>query len=52
MWLKEIFSRLTGAPALQQSEFERVRDALKPSGVRAAPPKPSTQPPQIAKRAK
>jgi hypothetical protein len=53
MWLKKFFSRLAaGTPAPQQSEFEMVRDALKPSGVRSAPPKPFTQPPRIEKRAK
>jgi hypothetical protein len=53
MWLKKLFSRLsTSRPEPQQSEFEMVRDALKPSGLRGAPPKPFTQPPMIQKRAK
>jgi hypothetical protein len=50
MWLKKLFSRLAAPPTPQQTDFEMVRDALKPSGVRTAPPKPLTQPPTIQKR--
>jgi hypothetical protein len=53
MWLKKLLSRLAASrPEPQQSEFEMVRDALKPTGTRSTPPKPFTQPPTIQKRAK
>jgi hypothetical protein len=53
MWLKNLLSRLAASkPEPQQSEFEMVRDALKPTGTRTAPPKPLTQPPTIQKRSK
>jgi hypothetical protein len=49
-WLRKLFSRRK--QAAEQSDFEKMREALRPSQMRTNPPKPLTPPPKIERRVK
>jgi hypothetical protein len=53
MWLTRLRKLFSGKkPAVEQSDFEKMRDALRPSQMRSNPPKPLTPPPKIERRVK
>ncbi len=51
MWFKKLLSIFPARkPVAEQSEFEKAKEALKPTRSRPAPPQPLTPPPKIEKR--
>ncbi len=51
MWLKKLLSFIPSARrADERTDFEKTKEALKPTGTRPSPPKPLTPPPKIEKR--
>ncbi len=53
MWLKKLLSFLPAAkPVGEQTDFEKTKEALKPTKSRPAPPRPLAPPPRIEKRAR
>lgn len=52
-WIRRVWDRMSaGDSDLEQSDFEKMREALKPSQPRAAPPRPVNPPPPVQRRTK
>lgn len=53
MWIKKLFSVFPARkPRTEQTDFEKTKEALKPTKSRPNPPSPLTPPPKIEKRAR
>ena len=53
MWIKKLLSLFAARkPHSEQTDFEKTKEALKPTKGRPAPPRPLTPPPKIGKRAR
>ena len=50
MWFNRILKLLSKKPSVEQTDFEKAKEALKPTKSRANPPQPLTPPPKIEKR--
>jgi len=47
MWVKRLLKLISEKPRAKQSEFEKVKEALKPTQTRSNPPKSLTPRPKI-----
>ena len=50
MWINRLLKLLSKEPTVEQSDFEKTKEALKPTKSRTNPPKPLAAPPKIEKR--
>jgi hypothetical protein len=50
MWLKHLLGRFSERRRTGPSDFEMMKEALKPTQTRPMPPKPSSARPRIGKR--
>ena len=50
MWINRLLKLVSNELTVEQSDFEKAKEALKPTKRRTGPPKPLAAPPRIEKR--